>query len=92
MGRQEVVLKRKEGRREAKSLHNFSTVKKSGRTKIFISTAVRPTTQIKMINKFKEKAKKLWNIINGKDKNFDGKVDIHDAMLEAKQKAKNEKS
>ena len=45
-----------------------------------------------MINKFKEKAKKLWNIINGKDKNFDGKVDIHDAMLEAKQKAKNEKS
>ena len=37
-------------------------------------------------------SKKLWNMINGKDKNFDGKVDIHDAMLEAKQKAKNEKS
>ena len=45
-----------------------------------------------MVNKLKEKAKKLWNMINGKDKNFDGKVDIHDAMLEAKQKAKNEKS
>ena len=45
-----------------------------------------------MVKKIKEKAKKLWNMINGKDKNLDGKVDIHDAMLAAKQKAKNEKS
>ena len=92
MGRQGVVLKRKKGRREAKSLNNFSEIKRVGVPRYFISTAVRPTTQIKMVNKFKEKAKKLWNMINGKDKNFDGKVDIHDAMLEAKQKAKNEKS
>ena len=41
-----------------------------------------------MVNKFKQKAKQLWNMINGTDKNLDGKVDIHDAMLEAKQKAK----
>ena len=39
-----------------------------------------------MINKFKEKAKKLWNIINGKDKNFDGKVDIKDKFIAAKRK------
>jgi len=30
-------------------------------------------------------------MINGTDKNLDGKVDIHDAMLRAKQKAKNDK-
>ena len=42
----------------------------------------------KMVNKFKQKAKQLWNMINGKDKNLDGKVDIDDAMLAAKQKAK----
>lgn len=47
--------------------------------------------QGKMVNKFKQKAKQLWNIINGKDKNFDGKVDIEDAMLAARQKAKNVK-
>ncbi len=64
-----------------------------GVPRYFISTAVRPITHNEqMVNKLKEKAKKLWNMINGKDKNFDGKVDIHDAMLEAKQKAKNEKS
>ena len=45
-----------------------------------------------MVKKIKEKAKKLWNMINGKDKNLDGKVDIHDAMLAAKQKAKNGKT
>ena len=41
-----------------------------------------------MVKKIKEKAKKLWNMINGKDKKLDGKVDIHDAMLAAKQKSK----
>ena len=41
-----------------------------------------------MVNKFKQKAKQLWNMINGTDKNLDGKVDIEDAMLEARQKSK----
>jgi hypothetical protein len=41
-----------------------------------------------MVNKIKETALKVWNMVNGKDKNLDGKVDIKDAMLEAKQKAK----
>ena len=31
---------------------------------------------------------KVWNIVSGKDKNLDGKVDIKDAMLAAQQKAK----
>ena len=44
-----------------------------------------------MVNKFKEQALKVWNMVNGKDKNLDGKVDIHDAMLRAKQKAKKTK-
>jgi len=44
--------------------------------------------QSKMVKKFKQRAKKLWNMINGKDKNLDGKVDIKDAMLAAEQKAK----
>ena len=41
-----------------------------------------------MVNKIKETALKVWNIVNGKDKNQDGKVDIHDAMIAAQQKAK----
>ena len=41
-----------------------------------------------MVNKIKETALKVWNIVNGKDKNLDGKVDIKYAMLKAKQKAK----
>jgi hypothetical protein len=41
-----------------------------------------------MVNKIKETALKVWNMVNGKDKNLDGKVDIKDAMLKAKQKAK----
>ena len=41
-----------------------------------------------MVNKIKETALKVWNMVNGKDKNFDGKVDIHDAMLKAEEKAK----
>ena len=45
-----------------------------------------------MLNKIKEIAFKVWNMINGKDKNFDGEVDIEDAMLAAKQKAKNGKT
>jgi hypothetical protein len=44
-----------------------------------------------MVNKIKETALKVWNMVNGKDKNLDGKVDIKDAMLKAKQKAKNKK-
>ena len=39
-----------------------------------------------MVNKFKQKAKQLWNMINGTDKNLDGKVDIEDAMLAAEAK------
>ena len=45
-----------------------------------------------MVNKIKEIAFKVWNMINGKDKNFDGEVNIEDAMLAAKQKAKNGKT
>ena len=44
-----------------------------------------------MVNKIKETALKVWNIVNGRDKNLDGKVDINDAMLRAKQKAKKTK-
>jgi len=39
-----------------------------------------------MVNKFKQKAKQLWNMINGTDKNLDGKVDIDDAWITARQK------
>ena len=45
-----------------------------------------------MVNKIEEIAFKVWNMINGKDKNFDGEVNIEDAMLAAKQKAKNGKT
>tara|TARA_R110002020_G_scaffold122775_1_gene278613 strand:+ start:215 stop:370 length:156 start_codon:yes stop_codon:yes gene_type:complete len=41
-----------------------------------------------MVNKIKEIASKVWNILNGKDADMDGDVDIDDAMLRAKQKAK----
>jgi len=41
--------------------------------------------------KLKEQALKVWNMINGKDKNLDGKVDIKDAMLKAQNKAKKKK-
>ena len=44
-----------------------------------------------MVNKIKEIALKVWNIINGKDTDMDGDVDIDDAMLRAKRKAKNGK-
>ena len=41
-----------------------------------------------MVNKFKQKAKQLWNMINGTHKNLDGKVDIDDAWITARQKSK----
>ena len=44
-----------------------------------------------MVKKVKEIALKVWNIINGKDVNMDGNVDIDDDMLKAKQKAKQKK-
>ena len=37
--------------------------------------------------KIKELARKIRNILNGQDKNFDGKVDIDDKMIEAEEKA-----
>ena len=44
-----------------------------------------------MVNKIKEIALKTWNILNGKDADMDGDVDIDDAMLKAKRKAESEK-
>jgi hypothetical protein len=44
-----------------------------------------------MVNKFKERALKAWNMISGKDANMDGEVDIKDKMLQAEQKAKSVK-
>ena len=41
-----------------------------------------------MVNKIKETALKVWNMVNGKDKNLDGKVDIDDAWITARQKSK----
>tara|TARA_B100002019_G_C21154326_1_gene539895 strand:- start:670 stop:822 length:153 start_codon:yes stop_codon:yes gene_type:complete len=43
-----------------------------------------------LIEKVKETIIKFGNIISGKDKNWDGKVDIKDHMIEAEEKAKNE--
>ena len=54
--------------------------------------SVRPiTNKGKMVNKIKEIALKVWNVINGKDADMDGDVDIDDAMLKAKRKAESEK-
>ena len=36
----------------------------------------------------KDFLKKVWNIIKGEDKNWDGNVDIRDKMIAAKQKVK----
>ena len=44
-----------------------------------------------MVNKIKEIASKVWNILNGKDADMDGDVDIDDAMIIAKRKAKQNK-
>ena len=55
--------------------------------------SVRPiTNKGKMVKKIKEIALKIWNVINGKDADIDGDVDIDDAMLRAKLKAKSTKS
>jgi len=44
-----------------------------------------------MVNKIKETALKVWNMVNGKDKNLDGKVDIHDAMLKLNKKQRKQR-
>jgi len=41
-----------------------------------------------MIEFIKIKFVQLWNIISGKDKNWDGTVDIKDKMMEAESKSK----
>ncbi len=42
-----------------------------------------------MTNWFKTKLTQLLNIVTGKDKNWDGSVDIKDKLIAAEQKAKN---
>mgnify|MGYP001029624350 CR=1 FL=1 len=42
-----------------------------------------------MTNWFKTKLTQLLNIVTGKDKNWDGSVDIKDKLIEAEQKVKN---
>jgi hypothetical protein len=42
-----------------------------------------------MIDWFKLKLTQLLNIVTGKDKNWDGSVDIRDKMIAAEQKVKN---
>lgn len=44
-----------------------------------------------MVKKVKEVALKVWNILNGKDADWDGDVDIDDAMIIAERKAKQKK-
>lgn len=39
-----------------------------------------------MVKKLKKLARKIWDILSGQDRNFDGKVDIHDKMIEAEEK------
>ena len=41
-----------------------------------------------MIDYIKIKWTQFWNIITGKDKNWDGSVDIKDKMMEAEEKLK----
>ena len=43
-----------------------------------------------MLNKIKDWLKKFWDILIGKDKNWDGKVDIKDDMISAKQQAQHD--
>ena len=40
----------------------------------------------------KHKLCQLWNILTGKDKNWDGSVDIKDKMIEAESKAKDDQN
>jgi hypothetical protein len=42
-----------------------------------------------MIEYIKLKFIQLWNIVSGKDKNWDGTVDIKDKLMEAEEKAQN---
>jgi hypothetical protein len=42
-----------------------------------------------MIEFVKLKFIQLWNIVSGKDKNWDGSVDIKDKMIDAEKKSKN---
>ncbi len=42
----------------------------------------------KMIDWLKLKLIQMVNIVSGKDRNWDGKVDIADKMIEAKKKSK----
>lgn len=42
-----------------------------------------------MITWLKTKLTQLLNIVTGKDKNWDGSVDIKDKLIEAEQKVKN---
>jgi len=42
-----------------------------------------------MIDWFKLKLTQILNIVTGKDKNWDGSVDIKDKMIAAEQKIKN---
>ena len=41
-----------------------------------------------MIEFVKLKFIQLWNIVSGKDKNWDGSVDIKDKMIDAENKSK----
>ena len=41
-----------------------------------------------MIDYIKLKFTQLWNILSGKDKNWDGSVVIKDKMIEAEEKTK----
>ena len=41
--------------------------------------------------KIKEYLKKFWDILIGNDKNWDGKVDIKDDLIKAKEKAQGAK-
>ncbi len=43
----------------------------------------------KMIDWFKLKLTQILNIVTGKDKNWDGSVDIKDKLIEAEEKTKN---
>ena len=41
-----------------------------------------------MVEFIKQKFQQIWNILNGSDKNWDGKVDIDDKMIAAQESAK----
>lgn len=43
-----------------------------------------------MIDYIKLRLTQFWNILIGKDENWDGSVDIKDSLIKAEKKAKNE--